>query len=212
MALRGRHTCWPEHFDSSPHGALSGEWRNAMPGYWWFFGVRHYRLRTRLSPQRCEKLLQEKLKPACSSPGTPFSIFVRGVVSEGIDIRGVVSAQGFSIRCGGGEIRNFWVRANGSFVAAPTGTQIEAHLSIDRPTFVFLLLWFGLAACFLAGGVSQFVEPQTQGQPPQWPFVLIPAGMLLFGYGLSLSFRRALEGPLLKLLKQTLHAEDASRL
>ena len=168
-----------------------------MPVSWSPFAVRQRLLVTELTPQQCYERLQLKVRSTREQIG---------------QARGVVSTEGFSIRPDPGPIRNFQIVANGAFTAIPTGTQIKVRLSLDSSTSDFALLWFGGVLLFLCGGLIQLIPPHSQGQQPEWAFIYGPAGMLLLGCVFFNVFRLALEAPLLQFLKETLQAEDASRI
>jgi hypothetical protein len=168
---------------------------------WWPFAVRHPRLVTRLTPPQCYECLQPKVRPASSSPTN---------LSAG-QVWGLVSADGFRIRRDARDvIHGFQVEAEGVFRPIPSGTQIDVRLAPDPVSFGFMALWLTGVSLFLCGGITQFFLPHSQGQHPEWAFVIIPAVMLLFGCAFFRIFRLALEDRLLQFLKKTLRAEETS--
>jgi len=99
-----------------------------------------------------------------------------------------------------------------------TGTVIRGEFAMHAFTRVFMPIWFG--GVMLIGGsgfvISLFAmltRPSGQHQRP-WPVLLIPPGMLLFGF-LLIRFGRYLARDearfLTDFLRHTLDVDDNSR-
>jgi hypothetical protein len=174
--------------------------RRKSHGSWLPFAVRQSQLVTRLSPRQCYERLQSRLGLDSSSV----------VTLSGGQVWGDVSADGFRIHCKSREVRNYLVVATGEFTPIPTGTLIGLSFAPDTHSLIFLSAWFGGVILFLCFGVSQFLPQRSHSQPPQWGFVLIPAGMLVMGPVIFMVFRGMAEYPVLQFLKSTLKAEEVN--
>jgi hypothetical protein len=176
--------------------------REHVKDYWWPFAVRRHRLVTKLTPQQCYERLQPRVKPMPFWPTDLPSRYVRGEVYP----------TNFTIRKGIGYSNPLQTVAIGQVKATPRGSDIGVRLSADPASIVFLAMWGGgvLLIMFLNAWPRLASQP---GDQTSLAFIIIPACMLLMGYGLSAIGRwlAADEGDrLLQFLKTTLHAEDVA--
>jgi len=165
-----------------------------------------------LPPDECAKRISAAIDSERSALFSFSSLFgSRPVV-------GRVDSSSFRLRKRIAYRNSFQTFLTATMRSEGAGTVIQGEFAMHAFTRVFMPIWFG--GVLLIGGtgfvislVAMFTHSSEQHQG-SWPFLLIPPGMLLFGF-LLIRFGRYIARDearfLTEFLRHTLDANDQSR-
>jgi len=121
-----------------------------------------------LRPGALAEALGEEVEPKKWPRRAPSRRFEGTVTETGFDVSRAITYR-----------NSFLPRLKGTFVPDGPGCRISLTMGLHPGTLVFLVVWAGIA---VLGGVAYAASAVTQGGP--FSAVLIPLGMLLFGWAI----------------------------
>jgi len=95
---------------------------------------------------------------------------------------GVASADGFRLVANTSNRNSFKPMARGVWSPDGQGSRVDVTLTLPTPTLVFMLVWCTLILAMT--GMTIFQPSSGKPQPEFW--MLMPLGLLLFGYALTI--------------------------